>query len=89
MEPIIDLSAKHGFSIVEDACHAIGATYKKRMAGSFGNLGCFSFHEQKNMSTLGEGGMVVTDDPKLYERVTLSVSLYTCTWAQYKILSIG
>jgi len=71
MEPIIDLSAKHGFSIVEDACHAVGATYKKRMAGSFGNLGCFSFHEQKNMSTLGEGGIVVTDDPKLYERVAL------------------
>ena len=71
MDPIMALSKIHGFAVVEDACHAVGAEYKKRKAGSFGQSGCFSFHEQKNMATLGEGGMVVTDDPQLFERIAL------------------
>jgi len=71
MDPILELGRDHGFAIVEDACHAVGATYKGRMAGAMGAAGCFSFHEQKNMSTLGEGGMIVTDDPDLFERVAL------------------
>jgi perosamine synthetase len=71
MDPILSLADKHGFHVIEDACHALGARYKGRMAGSMGAAGCFSFHEQKNMSTLGEGGMVVTSDPALYERICL------------------
>ncbi|NOY60178.1 MAG: DegT/DnrJ/EryC1/StrS family aminotransferase [Calditrichaeota bacterium] len=71
MDPIMELSKKHGFAVVEDAAHAIGAEYKGRKAGSFGATGCFSFHEQKNMSTLGEGGIVLTDDPELFERIAL------------------
>ncbi|MCL4216380.1 MAG: DegT/DnrJ/EryC1/StrS family aminotransferase, partial [Candidatus Hydrogenedentes bacterium] len=45
--------------------------YQGRKAGSLGATGCFSFHEQKNMSTLGEGGMITTDDPDLFERIAL------------------
>jgi len=71
MDPILALAAKHGFAVVEDACHAVGGDYKGRKAGTMGVSGCFSFHEQKNMSTLGEGGMVITDDPALFERVAL------------------
>jgi perosamine synthetase len=71
MDPIQRLSERFGFSVIEDACHAVGATYKGRKAGSLGRAGCFSFHEQKNISTLGEGGMVVTDDAELFERVSL------------------
>lgn len=71
MDPILDLAEKHGFAVVEDACHAVGGEYKGRKAGSMGTTGCFSFHEQKNMSTLGEGGMVVTDDPGVFERIAL------------------
>ena len=71
MDPILDLAKRHGFAVVEDACHAIGAEYKGRKAGTMGAAGCFSFHEQKNMSTLGEGGMVVTNDPGLFERIAL------------------
>jgi len=71
MDPIRRLSEKHGFSIIEDACHALGATYKGTKAGNLGRAGCFSFHEQKNISTLGEGGMVVTSDAALFERVSL------------------
>jgi dTDP-4-amino-4,6-dideoxygalactose transaminase len=71
MDAIMDLSRKHGFAVVEDACHAVGGEYKGKKAGSIGTTGCFSFHEQKNISTLGEGGMVVTDDPALFERIAL------------------
>ena len=71
MDAILALSKKHGFAVVEDACHAIGAENRGRKAGSMGATGCFSFHEQKNMSTLGEGGMITTNDPALFERIAL------------------
>ncbi len=71
MDPIMALSHQHGFHVIEDACHAIGGEYKGKKAGTIGHLGCFSFHEQKNISTLGEGGMIVTTDPALFERVSL------------------
>lgn len=56
-------------TVVEDAAHAAGATYKGRKAGSLGDIGVFSFHQQKNMSTLGEGGMITTSNPMLEERM--------------------
>ncbi|MCG3199969.1 MAG: DegT/DnrJ/EryC1/StrS family aminotransferase [Candidatus Omnitrophica bacterium] len=71
MEALGDLTRNHGFAIVEDACHTVGGEFQGRKAGSFGATGCFSFHEQKNMSTLGEGGMIVTDDDSLFERIAL------------------
>lgn len=71
MDAILEVARAHGCAVVEDACHAIGASYKGRKAGSLGAAGCFSFHEQKNMSTLGEGGVITTSDPELFERVAL------------------
>jgi dTDP-4-amino-4,6-dideoxygalactose transaminase len=71
MDPILEMAESMGFAVIEDACHAVGGEYKGRKAGSMGSTGCFSFHEQKNIATLGEGGMVVTNDPDLYERFSL------------------
>jgi len=71
MDSILATARKHGLAVVEDACHAVGGEYRGRRAGSMGTTGCFSFHEQKNMSTLGEGGMVITNDPDIYERIAL------------------
>ena len=71
MDSILAIARRHGVAVVEDACHAVGGEYKGRKAGSMGTTGCFSFHEQKNISTLGEGGMVVTNDPAVFERVAL------------------
>jgi perosamine synthetase len=56
-------------AVIEDCAHTPGAEYLGRKAGSLGTLGVFSFHQQKNMCTLGEGGMVTTDSRELYERV--------------------
>ncbi|OHB80250.1 MAG: hypothetical protein A2W31_03175 [Planctomycetes bacterium RBG_16_64_10] len=71
MDAILAIAGQHGIPVVEDACQAVGSLYKGRKAGSMGVTGCFSFHEQKNMSTLGEGGMMVTDDADLFERMAL------------------
>lgn len=71
MDAILAIAQRHGVAVVEDACHAVGAEYKGRKAGSMGATGCFSFHEQKNISTLGEGGMIVTNDSAVFERVAL------------------
>jgi perosamine synthetase len=58
MDPIMEIARKHNLYVVEDCAHAPGAEYKGRKAGSIGDIGCFSFHSLKNMSTLGEGGMI-------------------------------
>jgi perosamine synthetase len=58
----------HGPSLVADACHALGGSYKGRPVGSLADLGVFSFHPVKHITT-GEGGMVVTDDPALAQRM--------------------
>jgi dTDP-4-amino-4,6-dideoxygalactose transaminase len=71
MDEIMALSEKHHFAVVEDASHAIGAEYKGKKAGTFGTTGCFSFHEQKNISTLGEGGIILTNDSAVFERISL------------------
>ncbi|GAB4324028.1 MAG: DegT/DnrJ/EryC1/StrS family aminotransferase [Promethearchaeota archaeon] len=69
--PLLELAEERGVAVVEDAAHAPGAEYRGKAAGSLGHVACFSFHEQKNMSTLGEGGMLVTDDEELFERALL------------------
>jgi dTDP-4-amino-4,6-dideoxygalactose transaminase len=70
MDPILQVAARHGLAVVEDAAQAIGAQYRDgRRAGSMGSVGCFSFFPSKNLGGLGDGGMVVTNDEKLAERL--------------------
>ncbi len=72
MDRLLEIGARHGLPVVEDAAEAIGSVYRGRRAGSMGVFGAFSFHGTKTLTT-GEGGMFVTSDPDLYERVlTLS-----------------
>lgn len=59
------ISSKYGTKIVEDACQAHGARYKGRMVGSLGVAAAFSFYPSKNMTVLGDGGMVTTNDDKI------------------------
>jgi dTDP-4-amino-4,6-dideoxygalactose transaminase len=61
MDPIVDVARAHGLTVIEDACEAIGATYKGRHAGAIGDVGVFAFYPNKQMTT-GEGGMIVTDN---------------------------
>ena len=65
MDPIRDVANRHGLTVIEDACQAHGATYNGHPVGSLGDLACFSFYPSKNLSTCGEGGIIVTDDESL------------------------
>ena len=62
MDPILALAKKHGLLVMEDCAQAPGARYKGRRVGSMGDFACFSFHTQKNITTLGEGGMFTVKD---------------------------
>jgi dTDP-4-amino-4,6-dideoxygalactose transaminase len=71
MDPIMDVANRHGLYVIEDAAQSITATYKGRKAGSIGTCGCFSFFPSKNLGGAGDGGMIVTNDEKLFERMFL------------------
>ncbi|MGB9885731.1 MAG: DegT/DnrJ/EryC1/StrS family aminotransferase [Moorellales bacterium] len=71
MDDILALAREYGLYVIEDAAQAIGAEYRGRKAGAMGHLGCFSFFPTKNLGAYGDGGMVVTSDDELAERVRL------------------
>jgi len=67
-EGIIDVCQKNGIAVIEDAAHAFPAKFRDKYTGTFGKAGCFSFYANKTITT-GEGGMLVTNDEAIYERV--------------------
>ena len=69
MDPIMELAKAHRLYVIEDAAQAIGARYKGRRVGSMGHAGCLSFYPTKNLGGYGDGGMVVTNDAALAEKV--------------------
>ncbi len=75
MDPILELAEAYGIPVVEDAAQAIGAEYPSsfapRRAGSLGKLGCFSFFPSKNLGGVGDGGMVVTNDQDLNDKLKM------------------
>ena len=70
MAPIMDIARKHSLYVIEDAAEAHGAEYKGRKVGSFGDISCFSFYGNKIITT-GEGGICLTNDEKLAERMRI------------------
>lgn len=72
MDALLEIGRRHDLPVIEDAAEAVGSVYFGKCAGSMGKFGAFSFHGTKTITT-GEGGMFVTSDPELYEKVlTLS-----------------
>lgn len=69
MDPILSLADKYGLKIIEDCAQAHGARYKGRSVGTIGDVGAWSFCQDKIMSTGGEGGMVTTNDPGLWSKM--------------------
>lgn len=68
MDDIMDIARKYNLKVIEDCACAIGTTYKGRKVGTIGDIGCFSFHPRKAITT-GEGGMCSTNDRRLYEKL--------------------
>ncbi len=85
MPSILALAERHGLTVIEDAAHAAGAELEGRMLGTWGGIGCYSFFSNKNM-TSGEGGMLVTNDDALAERLRLlrSHGMTSLTWDRHK-----
>lgn len=71
MDQIIEIAGRYGLDIIEDSCQAHGALYKGMKSGTIGKAGCFSFYFTKNLGCYGEGGMVITSDEGIWEKVCL------------------
>jgi len=72
MKPIVEIARKHGLKVIEDGAQAISAQYSDgRCAGTIGDIGCFSFFPSKNLGGYGDGGMVVTNDDELGEKLRI------------------
>jgi len=73
MDPIMEIAEDHNLTVIEDCAQSIGAEYKGRKAGTMGDIGTYSFWDNKNMGT-GEGGALVTNDDKLADRARRAIN---------------
>jgi dTDP-4-amino-4,6-dideoxygalactose transaminase len=71
MDRIIEIAKKHNLYVIEDACQAMGAEYKGQKVGTFGDAACFSFFPTKNLGGYGDGGMVITNNSNIAEKVDM------------------
>jgi dTDP-4-amino-4,6-dideoxygalactose transaminase len=71
IDPIMEVANKYNLAVIEDAAQSITSTYKNRKAGSVGTVGCFSFFPSKNLGYAGDGGMIVTNDEDLCDRLKI------------------
>ena len=69
MDIILDIAKRYNLYVIEDCCQAIGATYKGKKVGSFGDVGCFSFFPTKNLGGMGDGGMLTTNSTYIKDRI--------------------
>jgi dTDP-4-amino-4,6-dideoxygalactose transaminase len=84
MDAIMEIAEDHNLKVIEDSACALGAKYKNKYAGTIGDIGCFSFHARKGITT-GEGGMVVTNNKNLAEKIrNLSVFGMSSAWDREK-----
>lgn len=89
IDKINEIAKKYNIVVIDDCAHNPGGSYKGRIAGSACDMSVFSFHQQKNMSTLGEGGMVTTSNKEFYEKVLSYRSLCCRTYGKSdKYLSV-
>jgi len=69
MDALMAIARKHGLKVIEDCAQSFGAEFRGKKTGAFGDIGCFSFFPSKNLGCYGDGGMVITNDPKYAERL--------------------
>ena len=69
MEPILDIARRNNLKVIEDCAQAHGAEYKGKRIGSIGAVGCFSFYPSKNLGAFGDGGMIVTNDKTVRDKL--------------------
>lgn len=85
MGGVMDIANRYGLKVIEDCAQAHGATYRGQRVGSLGDMACFSFYPTKNLGALGDGGMVVTNNPDLAEKARL---LREYGWKERNVSSV-
>ncbi|MBN2048443.1 MAG: DegT/DnrJ/EryC1/StrS family aminotransferase [Anaerolineaceae bacterium] len=85
MEAINRIAKQHDLKVIEDAAHAVGASFQGKPLGSWSDVACFSFFPNKNMTT-AEGGMITTNDPEIADKIRLlrSHGMTTLTWERHQ-----
>jgi len=84
MDAVLEIAARHGLGVIEDCAHAVETTYRGKAAGLMGDVGCFSFYPNKNITT-GDGGMLITRDQKVFQAAKI-LSLHGMTadaWGRF------
>jgi dTDP-4-amino-4,6-dideoxygalactose transaminase len=71
MEKIMDIAQKHNIKVIEDCAQSFGAQFKGMPTGSIGDAGCFSFYPSKNLGAYGDGGMMITNNQEMYEKIRM------------------
>jgi len=89
MDEILEIAKKYNLYIIEDAAQAFGSEYKRKKVGSLGDIGCFSFFPTKNLGALGDGGMIVTNNGELAEKLKLLRNHGSSPEEKYKNLILG
>ena len=89
LAPIMQTAEEHRIAVVEDAAQAIGAEYHGQRTGNIGAIGCFSFYPTKNLSCAGDGGLNVTNDERLAERLRVLGRHGSRTTYRYDVLGIN
>lgn len=69
MDKIMEIARKYNLHVIEDCCQAIGAEYKGQKVGTFGDIGCYSFYPTKNLGTMGDGGLAITNSEEIKNRI--------------------
>ena len=89
LDPILDICARYGLVLVEDAAQAHGALYKGQRIGSFGHVACFSFYPGKNLGAYGDAGAVVTNDAALASKVAMLADHGRAPGSKYEHTVVG
>jgi dTDP-4-amino-4,6-dideoxygalactose transaminase len=89
MAPLLEIAARRGLAVVEDTAQAHGARIDGRRAGTFGNIGCFSFHPSKNLAAAGDGGGLVTNDAALDEAIRRRRELGQCGQNNHVVVALN
>ncbi len=86
LAPLLAVAHHHHIRVIEDCAQSHGATYRDRRAGAWGDMACFSFYPTKNLGAIGDGGLVITDDPQLADNARL---LREYGWRERYVSEIG
>ncbi len=89
MDPLLEAARKHNLKVIEDSAQALGASYKGKKVCTFGDVSCISFFPSKNLGAFGDAGMVVCNDPNLYEKLRMIVVHGSKVKYQHEILGVN